>query len=144
MGQGGRREAGFTLLEVLVALVIAVLAMAVMFQGSLAGLRASQVAGQYEEALSLARSHLADVSQRASAQAVDAEGIDGPVFHYRIQVVQIGSEALQRSVLEGANNQAPRQANLFALSVTEYWITDGKRRQVALTGANMVVQKARS
>lgn len=139
-----KRPAGFTLLEVLVAFVIASLALAVLFRGALDGLRANQIASQYEEALSLARSHLAEVSQRSAAQAVDAEGTDGPLFHYRIRVSPIGTEALQRSVLEGANNQAPRQANLFALQVLEFWTVDGHKRQVALTGANMVVQKAGS
>ena len=51
-------ERGFTLLEVLIAFVIAALALGVLFQGTAGSLGSVRVSGQYQEALSRARSHL--------------------------------------------------------------------------------------
>jgi general secretion pathway protein I len=133
-----RADQGFTLLEVMVALVVAALALGVFYQGALSGLRNARVAGTYEEAISLARSHLAELSQRQSVKPVEAEGTDGPVFHYRVKVTQIANEELQRSLLEQANDRPPRQAALYALDVTESWTQDGTLRSVHLLGEAMV------
>jgi general secretion pathway protein I len=133
-----RRPNGFTLLEVMVALVVAALALGVFYQGALAGLRNARVAGTYEEAISLARSHLAELSQRQSVQPVDAEGADGPLFHYHVKVTRIATEELQRSLLEQANDRPPRQAALYALDVMESWTQDGAPRSVHLLGEAMV------
>jgi prepilin-type N-terminal cleavage/methylation domain-containing protein len=135
-------EGGFTLLEVMVALVIAALALAVFYEGSLSGLRNARVAGTYEEAISLARSHLAELSQRQTVQPLDAEGADGPLFHYRVKVALLASEQLQRSLLEEANNRPPRTAGLYSLSVTESWTQDGRERQVHLLGESMIAMPA--
>lgn len=128
---------GFTLLEVLVAFVIAALALAVFYEGSIGGLRSARVAGTYEEAVSLARSHLAELSQRNATQPVAAEGTDGPLFHYSVAVKPIASEQLQRSLLEEANNRPARVATLYALNVTESWTEDGHTRSVHLLGEAM-------
>ena len=136
------RSDGFTLLEVMIALVIAALALAVFYQGALSGLRNARVAGTYEEGVSLARSHLAELSQRQTVQPVDAEGTDGPLFHYRVRVAPVASEQLQRSLLEQANNRPPRQATLYALDVTESWTQDGHARSIHLQGQAMVAQLA--
>jgi general secretion pathway protein I len=133
-----RHADGFTLLEVMVALVVAALALGVFYQGALSGLRNARVAGTYEEAISLARSHLAELSQRQSVQPVEAEGADGPLFHYHVKVSRLAVEQLQRSLLEQANNRPPRQAALYALEVTESWTQDGSQRTVRLLGEAMV------
>jgi len=132
------RAEGFTLLEVLVAFVVAALALAVFYEGALSGIRNARVAGTYEEAISLARSHLAELSQRQTVQPLDAEGNDGPLFHYRVRVTRLAVEQLQRSLLEEANNRPPRQAGLYGLSVTESWTQDGRERSVHLLGEAMV------
>ena len=51
-------EHGFTLLEVLVAFIIAALALAVLFHAGLSGVQAAQSASHYEQAIARARSHL--------------------------------------------------------------------------------------
>jgi prepilin-type N-terminal cleavage/methylation domain-containing protein len=134
------REGGFTLLEVLIAFVIAAMALAVFYEGSIGGLRNARVAGTYEEAVSLARSHMAELSQRAAVQPVSATGMDGPLFHYQVVVKQIASEQLQRSLLDQANNRPARQAGLYALSVIESWTQDGHMRAVHLLGEAMASQ----
>jgi len=70
------RQPGFTLLEVLVALVIAALAMGVLFSGAVSGLRAARLGGHYAEALSRARSHLAAIGPGAPLVAKGTMGRD--------------------------------------------------------------------
>jgi general secretion pathway protein I len=71
-----RREGGFTLLEVLVATVIAAIALAVLFGGIGSGLRATHAALRREEALVRARSHLAALNATALVPG-RSEGDDG-------------------------------------------------------------------
>jgi general secretion pathway protein I len=134
------REGGFTLLEVLVAFVIAAMALGVFYEGILTGLHSSQIAGSYEEAISLAKSHMAELNQRQGIQPLETEGPDGPVFHYRIRVTRLAQAQLQRSLLDQDNNKSARQAALYGLSVTETWTQDGHQRTLQLQGETMAVQ----
>ncbi len=96
-----RRSGGFTLLEVLVAFVIAALALGVMFDGVLGGMRAASTAARTEEAVALARSRLAETLVAVSSGAItavsDQEGDDGNGFHWRVQVRPGASVPMPRS-----------------------------------------------
>ncbi len=81
-----RGEAGFTLLEALIAFAIAALALAALLQGALTGLRAAQAATRTEEALARARSRLAALEATPIAPA-DRSGDDGGGFAWRLRVV---------------------------------------------------------
>ena len=73
-----RREArGFTLLEVLVALVIAGLALGALFSGAVTGLRSARLSLDYAEAVSRAKSHLAVAGIGAPLVAGTQHGDDG-------------------------------------------------------------------
>ena len=82
------REAGFTLLEALIAFAIAALALSALLQGALAGLRATQAASRTEEALARARSRLAALEAAPVAPA-DRRGDDGGGFAWRLRVVPV-------------------------------------------------------
>ncbi len=79
--------AGFTLLEVLVAFIIAALALALLAKGGIDGLRASSLSGQYQEALARAQSHLAAAVN--TPQAGDRQGDDGDGFHWHVRIVPL-------------------------------------------------------
>jgi general secretion pathway protein I len=118
------REHGFTLLEVLVAFVIAALALGVLFQGSAGGLRSTQVAGRYEEAVARARSHLAAMGTNSSLIPGKREGDDGDGFHWQVQVRPLATARAAGGPVE-----------LYAVSVAVSWMdgaTDGSRRVVQL------------
>ena len=55
-GRQGTQRAGFTLLEVLIALIIASIAIAALMRAGAAGLSATDTASRYEEAVARARS----------------------------------------------------------------------------------------
>jgi len=70
----------------LVAFAIAAIALSALLQGTLTGLRSTQLAGRTEEALARARSRLASLEGRAIA-AVDQRGEDGGGFSWRLRIV---------------------------------------------------------
>lgn len=105
-----------SLLETVVAFVIASLALGAVIRGSGEGLQAAQVAAHYQEALSRARSHLAAAS--VSLRAGQQEGDDGGGFGWRVVIAPaaIGTPDLV----------------LYSIRVTVSWSADGGRREVTL------------
>jgi general secretion pathway protein I len=136
------RAAGFTLLEVLVAFLIAALALGVMFDGVLGGMRAAAAASQTEAALSLARSRLAETLVALDSGSVtavsDQQGDDGNGFHWSVQVRPVGSVAMPRPSDPGTDSpQQTGRAVLYAMTVAVGWSTGGGHREVRLDGARL-------
>ncbi len=121
-----RDPAGFTLLEVLIAFIIAALALAVLFRGGLGGLQATAVAGRYAEAVSQVQSHLAASSTGDALVASDRQGDEGHGFHWRVRIVLAAVTAPDPAVRTG-----PLVA-LYDVSATESWVEDGRTRTVQL------------
>lgn len=137
-----RSERGFTLLEVLVAFIIAALALGVLFQGALGGLRSVRVAGHYQEALSRARSHLATLDRGGPLVAGEQTGDDGSGFHWRMRIAPLATAAVAAAAApalpgavasdpDAAGPSAPRAA-LYAVRVAVSWTSDGGAREVVL------------
>ncbi len=85
-----RRDPGFTLLEVLVAFIIAALALGVLFQGGIGGLTTANAAARYDEALSRAQSHLVMASAGPDFQAQDRQGDEGGRYHWHLRIQLLG------------------------------------------------------
>src|SRR5258707_9784257 len=81
--------AGFTLLEVLVALIISIVALIGLFRVGASGLIAVDTAGRTEEAIERAQSHLAAIGRDAALAPMDAEGDDGGGIPSHVSVDQI-------------------------------------------------------
>jgi general secretion pathway protein I len=127
---------GFTLLEVLIAFIIAALALGLMFDASIGGLRASETASHYQEALSLARSHLASITT-TGLTGREESGDDGRGFHFSVRVRPVGTATLPRAPnADPAQGTAPR-VTLYSVSVTESWKGDGGERRVRLDSARL-------
>jgi len=124
-------DGGFTLLEVLVALVIAGLALAALFSGALAGLRSTQVSAHYQEALSRANSHLAEIGRNGALVAGEQSGDDGGGFAWRVRIAPITSAPASFGDVDPV--RAPR-AVLYDVAVVISWRMDGAARSVALEG----------
>src|ERR1700712_52884 len=90
------RDAGFTLLEVLVAFVIAALALGVLFQGAMEGLGAVHLADRTTEALSRARSHLAAVGHGIPLRTQTQQGEDGSGFSWSLAIRPLESAPLSQ------------------------------------------------
>jgi general secretion pathway protein I len=118
-------DSGFTLLEVLVAFIIAALALGVLFEGSIGGLKSARVATHYEEALSRAQSHLAALLAQSGFHAGRQSGDDGGGFRWQTQVAPLAVAAV------AGPGQKTRPV-LYALRVTISWRMDGGKRSVTL------------
>jgi general secretion pathway protein I len=135
-----RRDAGFTLLEVMVALVIAAIALAVLFQGASAGVLSADTAGRYEIALSRARSHLAAIGEASGLAPVNQDGDDGAGFHWALRVAPVASAPISAAFATsgtGAADQAPEgvagpRLTLYDVQVTISWMAGGHKRRVRL------------
>ena len=124
-------QAGFTLLEVLVALLITGLALGVLFQGTITGLAATARAGRYEEAVERARSHLTALGDTGRLGPVDDEGDDGGGFRWRHRVAEIATEASALGKLR-ASQPAGTPITLYTVSAAVTWVEDGQERGVTL------------
>lgn len=85
------RAEGFTLLEVIVALAIAALALIVLFRAGSDGLFAADTATRAEEAVERAQSHLAAVGHDVALLQGESTGDDGGGYHWRLRVTPVAS-----------------------------------------------------
>ena len=127
-----RREAGFTLLEVLVAFAIAAAALTALTQGALGGLHSVRVSGHVQEATSRARSRLATLGRGVPLLPGEQEGDDGGGFRWRQRVAPAGDTLLAGpGAAPGAVSGAARPV-LLDVSVAVSWRLDGRAREVVL------------
>jgi general secretion pathway protein I len=124
-------ERGFTLLEVLVAFVIAGLALAVLFRGAGGSLQSVAVANHYQEALAQARSRLATVGNGVALVPRHDSGEDGDGFRWQLDITQTASAIPVRQPADATHGPGQHLA-LYAVQVSESWDSDGVRRHVRL------------
>lgn len=128
-----RREHGFTLLEVLIAFVIAALALGALSQGAAGGLQSARVSGHYQEALSRARSRLATLGTPVPGEQ---SGDDGGGYSWRVRVAPLATAGRAR---EGIDPMRPGRAVLLGVTVRISWRMDGGEREVALATQRVTV-----
>ncbi|GAN79406.1 type II secretion system protein [Acidocella aminolytica] len=79
-------ESGFTLLEVMVAFIIAALACLVLYKAGFSGVGEGLTAARYQEAVVRAQSHLAALGPLTKLQPEHLSGNDGSGFHWQIRI----------------------------------------------------------
>lgn len=122
-----KRNRGFTLLEVLVALAIAGLALVALFRAGGQGLVAVDAALRVEEAVQRAQSHLAAVGRDVALLQGETEGDDGGGYRWRLR---IAPAATWQAPAGGA---APTAAvTLFDVEVAISWPGGAEDRRVVL------------
>ena len=131
-----RRGAGFTLLEVLVALVITGLALGALFRAGGLGLGTIEVASRYEEAAQRAQSHLAAVGEEVASLQGETEGDDGGGYRWRLRIVPMASW------YEEVAGIAPFSTTLFDVEVAISWPSALTRRSVTLKTRRTAVTKS--
>lgn len=102
------------------------MAMAVLFEGTVTGVRSVRISGQYEEALSRAQSHLAALERPGGLVAGSQAGVDGDGFRWRTRV--------SRLAVAPPPDGLPASARpaLYAVGVAITWEMDGGSREVRL------------
>lgn len=118
-GKPARQAGGFTLLEVLVAFVIAALALAVLYSGGIEGLVATRTATRRDEAVARATARLEAMCHGARLTPGLQSGDDGSGYSWRTQVQVADSALLARG---GADDSHPKlRLTLFSVGVMIAW-----------------------
>jgi prepilin-type N-terminal cleavage/methylation domain-containing protein len=121
------QSGGFTLLEVVVALAIAAIALVGLFQAGSGGMFAVDTAARAQEAVQRAQSHLAAVGRDAALVQGDFTDDDGGGYRWQLQVRQV---ATHQVLAPGGNAAVP--ATLYAVEVTISWPGRSGDRSVVL------------
>ena len=121
-----QRENGFTLLEIVVAVAIAGLALVTLFEAASGGVLAVDGAGRREEAIERAQSHLAAFRTTNPLASGDLEGDDGGGYRWRLRAHPV--------LAWRAAGNAPVAAamTLYDVEVTISWRSAGRERSVSL------------
>ncbi len=127
-----RRQHGFTLLEVMIAFVIAALALGVLYGAGVDALRGARAASRYEQAIARARSHLALAVHASPLVAGDWQGDDGSGFTWYLSVTPLASTAVRPVNAVSLRAMSSFPVTLCALSVRIVWREGGASREVRL------------
>ncbi|HYU11928.1 MAG TPA: prepilin-type N-terminal cleavage/methylation domain-containing protein [Stellaceae bacterium] len=121
-----RRSGGFTLIEVVVAVAIAGLALVALFRAGTGGLVAADAAGRVDQAIERAQSHLAAFGRSGALVPGEVEGEDGGGYRFQMRAVPL---ATQQSLLGGQNAAA---TTLYDVEVLISWQAGGRTRSTSL------------
>jgi general secretion pathway protein I len=123
---------GFTLLEVIIALIIAGMAAAALFEAVGSGLHQTQTASMYDQAIVRAKSRLASVVHGTKLEPGDRRGDDGGGFQWRTRIAPVASSALRSAGVAGPRGAASFPVTLYDITVWVGWNDGGTERQVRL------------
>lgn len=126
------RRAGFTLLEVIVALIIAVLAASALYRAIGTGMRATADASMYEQAIVRARSHLASAADGAKLVPGEWQGDDGGGFHWYLRVVAEQTATVRPFGFIGPQATSSLPVVLYRVVVAMSWQVGDGTKQVVL------------
>lgn len=129
---GGAAEHGFTLVEVLIAFLIAAMAAGAIVRAATGAIASSRAAGRYDEAVARAESHLASLSAAPLGDS-DRQGDEGDGYHWRVQVAAAGTAQLTGRV----DAMPTGTTTLYRVIVTMSWHDGGSRRAVRLDSARL-------
>jgi general secretion pathway protein I len=125
-------EHGFLLLEVLVAFVIAALALVVLYNAGLTGLRSTAAAAHYQQAVARARSRLTMAEHASPLIAGNWDGDDGGGYFWHLRVTPIASTTVQPNSAVTLTGSASVPLTLYAITVSITWHDADASRVVRL------------
>lgn len=128
-------QRGFTLLEVMIALLIAGLALAAVFRAAAESSHATSSAARYEEAISRARSHMDGTAVQLVAG--EQEGDDGAGFHWHTLVRPADSTGKRDASGKPVASEDTLVVTLYAVTVWITWHEGARQQAVRLDSARL-------
>jgi hypothetical protein len=119
-------------LEVLVALALAALAVAVLSHSGMSGLHLASSSSRYEEAITRARSHLAMAVHAVPLEAGDWRGDDGHGYSWHLHVTPIATTSIHTAGALTRRGSADVELGLWSVAVSISWREAAGPRQVRL------------
>ena len=131
------RQRGFSLLEVVVAFAIAVLALGILSQIFGQGSRRLALAGDYAHALGVAENLMAEYGAPVSGESVTISDSEESC-HWNVQILPYPVPMTPGD--DGAAGPLTNNAfELVKIEISVDWTRDGKSRAVSLESLRMVV-----
>jgi len=126
-------DRGFTMIEIMVALVITLIALEVLYGGIVSSLRIARSTSTWDRAVSRAESHLASISDPAQVLG-EREGDDNDGYRWRTRVAFLGAAPAPAAARVGPWS---RGTGLYAVSVTVFWHEGREERGFELDSARL-------
>ena len=123
---------GFTLLEVIIALIIAGIAATALFEAVGSGLHQTQTASMYDQAIVRAKSRLAAAVHGTKLVAGDRRGDDGGGFRWHLRVAPVAAASLRPIGLTGPRATSSISVVLYSVTVWIGWSDGATEREVRL------------
>jgi len=130
-----RRQRGFSLLEVLIALAIAGIALGSVLQAAAETMRATATSARYQQAVSRALSHLDGAS--ANLTPGEQEGDDGGGFHWHVLVRPVDSTGKQDATGKPVVADT-LVVTLYAVTASISWRDGRRERNVRLDSRRLL------
>ncbi len=127
-----KNNRGFTLIEIVVALLVLAIASAVIFEGFSVGFRNARTADDFAQAVLIAQSKLAPtgVSEPLSAGFTSGEELNKYAWTVKVDSVEVAPD-------EGAT---PSSLQPFFVAVDVVWSDGGTQRTVSLSTLRLATQ----
>ena len=122
--------AGFTLLEIIVALAIAGLALVGLFRAGSDGMLAVDTAAHVDEAMERAQSHLAALGRVGAITPGKTEGDDGGGYRWQVSARPLAAWPV-------GSGAATTTVTLFEVEISISWKAGGRRRSAVLSSLRL-------
>jgi len=132
--KAGRGEAGFTLIEVVVALALLGLVLALLAGSLRNGLVGASRAAAITPPLAVAEAKLAAIGVTEPLIAGDTSGEDASGVRWRVSVADYDDEG-------SAASEAPGVPRLYRVTVTATWTQGGAPRSLSLDTLRLAVRR---
>ena len=125
-GTGKRRDAGFTLLEVIVALAILGIGVTVIMELFSGGLRLGRASQEYTRAMNFASLKMEEIAVRNTVEEGEDEGEFDDTFRWKVGVEKV-------DILPGdKGTEFKPPADLYHVRVSVLWKSGTKERSASL------------
>jgi len=126
MGSKRRRDQGFTLIEVIIALAILGIGLTVIIQLFSGGLRLAKISEEYTRAMNLGRMKMEEITYQPKLEEGTSEGEFDDTFHWQVQIKKKDLLPVEK------DSDFKPPVELFQVRVNILWKSGSKEKSATL------------